>query len=145
MPRTLEGRAQGQAVGLCGVSQAGGVLFVQHELPAAAGAAAAPAPDADDGADSLFDAASDTLAPMVPHDRGSDFGSEVDARSDCGTGPIPVVHDALSIATHDYDTRCLTHKPARNKDCADCVRGKTRSRRELVGALVREAAVFAMC
>ena len=134
--------SQDKSVELCGVSTADGVLIVQHTLPTAEHAAAAPARDADDGSDSVFDAGSDAPVPLVPRDCDSDFGSEPDATTDVDRDPIPVVHDDLEEAMHACDVHCLTHKPARNKDCADCMRGKTRNRRKLTGAFSRQAQEF---
>ena len=103
-------------------------MLVQHILPSAEHAAAVPALDADDGADSTFGTDDDVPVMMIPPGEASDFGSEPDV------GPV--------AAPPVRDTRCLTHKPARSKDCADCTRGKTRSRRKLKGAFARSAIAF---
>ena len=103
--------SQDKSVELCGVSTADGVLIVQHTLPTAEHAAAAPAPDAGDGSDSVFDAGSDAPVPLVPHDCNSDFGSEPDVADEADRELTPVVHDDLETAMHAYEGPLQRHCP----------------------------------
>ena len=65
---------QSKTTDLCGVATADGVLLAQHILPSAEHAAAVPALDADDGADSTFGADDGVPVMMIPPDEASDFG-----------------------------------------------------------------------
>ena len=63
-------------------------MVVQHVLPSAEHAAAAPALDADDGADSTFGTDDGVPLMMIPPDDASDFGSEPDTEGGCGVGSV---------------------------------------------------------
>ena len=63
-----------------------------------------------------FDADSDALDQMVPHDVVSDAGSNADV-NEVRHEVLLVGGDTPADADDDQNLHCLTHKPARNKDC----------------------------
>ena len=119
----------------CGVEIVDHCIHVQRRLPSALAGCAVPATS--DGADSVSDGEAPTLMPRgeVDSAMGSDAESEIGEALELAEAP-------LGEADNSTVVHCLTHKPARPRDCIDCMRAKTRNRRKLTWAFTRTVTAF---